>query len=198
MPTRALSGSIDAPLVAQRLRNNCETAALEMMLASAGKRVDQLRLQRELRRDGPLDPTGSGPTRTWGDPELGFVGRPSGGGAAGGFGVYPRPIVDLARRHGLRLTNLSRSRSQRIYAELRRGRAVMAWVGLTDGPYGEWRSPRGRLIGANFGEHTVVLNGIRADGSVRVLNPLKGTREEWSQARFETMWARLGHRALVS
>ena len=53
----------------------------------------------------------------------------------------------------------------------------MAWVGLSDGPYGRWRSPRGRTIQVNFGEHTVVLKGIRADGSIRVVNPLEGTRE---------------------
>jgi len=198
VPARAVSASVTAPVVAQELRNNCETAALEIMLASAGTRVDQLRLQRGLKRDGPLDPIGSGPSRRWGDPELGYVGRPGGGGVAGGFGVYQRPIADLARRNGLRLTDLTRVPVRRIYAELRRGRAVMTWVGLSDGPYGQWRSPRGREVRVNFGEHTVVLNGIRSDGSVRVVNPLKGTREIWTRTRFETMWERLGRRALLA
>lgn len=198
VPARAVSASITAPVVAQRLRNNCETAALAIMLATAGTQVDQLRLQRALGRDGPLDPIGSGAARRWGDPELGYVGRPTGGGVAGGFGVYPGPVADLARRYGLRLTDLTRSPAGRVYRELRQGRAVMAWVGLSDGPYGEWLSPRGRVVRVNFGEHTVVLNGIRSDGSVRVVNPLKGTREVWSRARFELMWDRLGRRALVA
>ena len=72
----------------------------------------------------------------------------------------------------------------------------MAWVGLSDGPYGEWRSPRGRNVRVNFGEHTVVLTGMRGDGRIRVVNPLEGTRELWTRQRFETMWARLGNRAL--
>lgn len=193
---RALSANVRAPVVRQRLRNNCESAALQILLAATGVSVDQLSLQREFRRDGPLDPAGSGAGRIWGDPDVGYVGRSEGGGVAGGFGVYPGPVAAIARRHGRRLDQLTGRPASRIYRRLRAGRAVMAWVGLSDGPYGEWRSPRGRKIRVNFGEHTVVLTGMRSDGRIRVVNPLQGTRELWTQLRFETMWARLGDRAL--
>jgi hypothetical protein len=39
----------------------------------------------------------------------------------------------------------------------------MAWVGLSEGPYRRWRTPQGKTIGVNFGEHTVVLTGIRGN-----------------------------------
>ena len=193
---RPLSANVKAPVIRQRLRNNCESAALQILLATTGVRVDQLRLQRAFRRDGPLDPDDSADERIWGDPDIGYVGRPEGGGVAGGFGIYPGPVATVARRHGLALDQLTGKPAARVYERLRSGRAVMAWVGLSDGPYGEWRSPRGREVRVNFGEHTVVLTGIRANGRIRVVNPLEGTRELWTRQRFETMWGRLGNRAL--
>lgn len=78
------------PVVRQLLRNNCETAALSMLLAARGVNVHQLTLQRRHPRSGPLDPQrrGAGRLPIWGDPDRGFVGRANGGGTNGGFGVY--------------------------------------------------------------------------------------------------------------
>jgi len=185
-----------APIVAQRLRNNCEAAALQILLATIGRDVDQLRIQRAFPTSGPLDPQGSGDARVWGDPERGYVGRADGGGVAGGFGVYPPPVRSTARELGVRLHDLTASDPSRVYARLLSGHAVMAWVGLSNGPFGRWRSPQGRAVNVNFGEHTVVLYGMRSDGRLEVSNPLEGTREVWTRARFEAMWRLLGRRAL--
>ena len=193
---RATASTIRAPVVAQKLHNDCESAALEVMLASTGHRIDQLRLQRALPAAEPLDPQDSGGGRVWGDPDLGFVGRPEGGGPAGGFGVYPGPVMGVAKRFGRKLDRLSGSRPERIYARLLAGRAVMAWIGLSAGPYATWRTPSGKTVRANFGEHTVVLAGIYPGGDVRVINPLEGTLERWSRAKFEAGWSLLGRRAL--
>lgn len=192
----AESSSITAPVVAQLLRNNCESAALEVLLATLGVKRDQLRLQGELARSGRRDPVQTPDGRTWGDPELGYVGRPEGGGAAGGFGVYQEPIRWLAREHGRELDDLTGSSPAAVYGRLLSGRAVMAWVGLSDGPYGTWRSPGGRDVTVNFGEHTVVLTGLRRDGALRVVNVLQGTAETWSRAKFERMWELLDRRAV--
>lgn len=193
---RAESATIAAPVIRQAERNTCESAALSILLATAGVRVSQERLQRQLPRSGPLDPRRSGSERVWGDPELGYVGRGGGGGAAGGFGVYPGPVAAVAKRNGTALSDLTRASPRRVYRRLLYGRAVMAWVGLSEGPYDEWRSPRGRRVRVNFGEHTVVLAGVRRDGSLRVVNPLQGTAEVWSRGKFEAMWSLLGRRAL--
>lgn len=196
--SRVLETRIDAPILRQAQKNTCESAALEILLATRGVRIDQAELQASLPRSGPLDPQGEGVERVWGDPDLGYVGRPDGGGAAGGFGVYPGPVADLAARRGVRLEDLTGRQPSDVYARLRQGRAVMAWIGLSDGPYGVWRTPSGREVEVNFGEHTVVLTGIEADGSVRVSNPLEGTAETWSRATFEQLWSRLGRRALAA
>ena len=194
-PAVARAGHI--PIVKQAFHNNCETAALSMMLAAAGRPVDQRVLQQALPRSGPLDPI----TRTddgvwiWGDPDQGFVGRVAGGGVAGGFGVYQGPIRRLAARYGVRLENLTRRPAADIFARLRSGRPVIAWIGLSEGPYVRWRTPSAKLIGVNFGEHTVLLTGLNGD-SVLVNDPLTGTRATWTMTQFEEKWRLLGERAL--
>ena len=192
----AVAVRIVAPVVRQFQRNTCEAAALHILLATTGVRVSQRRLQAAFPRSGPLDPVGTGPERMWGDPDRGFVGRPDGGGAAGGFGIYPGPVAATALRFGRRLDDLTASSSTRIYARLLAGRAVIAWIGLSDGPYDAWRSPQGKQIDVNFGEHTIVLTGVNRNGDLRVVNPLEGTMEIWSRQRFEAAWQLLGNRAL--
>ncbi len=188
---------IAAPVVAQRLRNNCESAALEILLATEGRRVPQLSLQAALPVSGTPDPVESSGVSVWGDPEQGYVGRPEGGGAAGGFGVYQRPIMDVADGFGVMLEDLSGGSVKEVVRTVREGRAVMVWIGLSDGPYGEWTSPDGNPVRVNFGEHTVVLNGITEDGRLRVVNPLEGTRELWTTDRFVAMWELLDRRAVA-
>lgn len=196
LPERVLSASVRLPIVKQRLRNNCETAALSMLLAARGIRVDQLALQRQLPRSGPLDARVEERGRLmWGDPDRGFVGRPDGGGATGGYGVYQGPVRALARRRGARLDDLTRRRPATIYRRLLAGRPVMVWIGLSDGPFRTWQTPAGKRVTGNFGEHTVVLTGLRA-GSLAVNDPLTGRRTRWTRPAFELMWRRLGRRAL--
>lgn len=195
---RAVASTIPAPILRQRLRNNCETAALSILMRTVGVSADQVALQQRLPRSGPVDPTGSGPTMRWGDPDRGYVGRPDGGGVAGGFGVYPGPIAALARQRGVALENLTGKTVQALYQRLRAGNAVLAWVGLGAGPYGRWTAPTGKTINVNFNEHTVVLHGITRDGTISVSNPLQGTAERWTQQKFESMWRLLGGRALAT
>jgi uncharacterized protein YvpB len=194
VPARRVSASVRAPVIAQKLRDNCETAALEIWLATRGVPSSQLKLQSQLARSGPLDPRGSGAGRVWGDPEHGFVGRADGGGPAGGFGVYAGPVAALARARGTTATALRGGSLGTILRRLGSGQAVIAWVGLSDGPYAQWRSPSGRHVKVNFGEHVVVLVGFDRSGRLLVDNPLRGTLERWSAPQFTTMWQRLGRR----
>lgn len=194
--TTPVAAKIEAPVIKQKLRNNCEATALQILLRTAGKSVSQLDLQAQLPKSGSLDPTGSADSRRWGDPDVGFVGRPDGGGSAGGFGVYPGPVRRLAAKHGVALRSLTRRPAREVYSTLLAGHAVMVWVGLGDGPYSSWQSPDGRNVTVNLNEHTVVLNGLDRSGQISVVNPLTGTAESWSKAKFESMWELLGKRAL--
>ena len=185
----------DMPIVRQVYRNNCETASLSMLLASVGVRVDQRTLQRKVRRSGPLDPNVQPDGDwIWGDPAEGFVGRPQGGGTAGGFGVYQKPIRALAAQYGVGLTDLTQQRD-RIFRELMRGRPVMSWIGLSRGPYRSWRTPDGSRVTVNFGEHVVVLTSLRGN-VITVNDPLTGSRLVWTRGQFLAKWRLLGRRAL--
>jgi uncharacterized protein YvpB len=198
VPERAVSSSIVVPLISQRLPDDCEATALAMVLGYAGRPVDQLTLQRQLAHAQPLDPrTAANGSEVWGDPSLGFVGRADGGGPAGGFGVYQRPVRALAQRHGIAMTDLTGAPADRAYAALLAGRPVLAWVALSAGPYASWTSPAGKPVQVNYGEHAVVLTGV-GHGQVHVNDPLSGERLTWSKAEFEQMWAGLGHRALAA
>lgn len=187
---------IDAPVIGQVMRNDCEATALSIVLAALGRHVDQRVLQAQLPRSGPVDPSETASGRVWGDPELGFVGRPDGGGSAGGFGVYQRPVRAVALRHGVALTDITGTSPARIRARLLGGHPILAWVALSDGPYATWRSPAGRPVTVNIGEHAVALTGIGADGTVRVNDPLTGAIETWTAADFARKWALMGRRAL--
>lgn len=194
--SRTVSVAISASVVAQAQRNTCESAALQVLAGTVGLQLDQRRIQRAFPTSGRLDPAPGPAGEVWGDPDDGYVGRPDGGGARGGFGIYPGPVLRTARQLGLVLDDLTGASSSAVYRRLLGGRAVMAWIGLSDGPYGTWISPEGRRIRVNFGEHTVVVHGVRADGRLLISNPLRGTREMWTKAEFEERWQRLGRRAL--
>lgn len=196
IPEKVISSRVETPVVQQVFQNNCETAALSMLLATVGIEQSQEELQEEIRRSGPLDPTvDSQGRRVWGDPELGFVGRAPGGGVAGGFGVFEAPVLELARKW-VPAEDLSQSSATSIYRALRQGRAVMTWIGLSDGPYESWISPRGREVTVNFGEHTVVLTGI-VGSRLLVNDPLTGQRISWSREEFEAKWQLLDRRAIA-
>ncbi|HEX2707773.1 MAG TPA: C39 family peptidase [Solirubrobacterales bacterium] len=187
---------IRVPIVKQALQDNCEAAALSMVLAYSGKPVGQLALQSQVAHSPPLDPTvAANGSEVWGDPSQGFVGRADGGGPAGGFGVYQGPIQALARRHGVVLHDLTDSSPAAVYEALLRGHPVMVWVALSNGPFATWSSPSGQSIRVNYGEHALVLTGVDP-ADVRVNDPLSGTRLTWSKPQFEQMWKGLGRRAL--
>jgi len=195
LPERPVAAYARLPIVRQLLRNNCETAALSMLLASRAVRVNQLELQGQLPRSGPLDPEVTDQGERWGDPRRGYVGRAEGGGTSGGYGVYEAPVRALAAENGVRLSDLSRRPVASIYESLLAGRPVMVWVGLSEGPYKTWTTPEGQSVTGNFGEHTVVLTGIRGQ-SISVNDPLVGERTTWTRPYFEELWDRLGRRAL--
>jgi uncharacterized protein YvpB len=180
----------------QHYRNDCEATALSMLLTAAGAPRTQEQVLGELPRDGPADPRilPDG-TWVWGDPERGFVGRVKGGGTAGGYAVFVGPVLAVARRHVPLAEDLTGHSVSVLIDRLRRHRAVMVWVGLSDGPFQRWVTPRGRQVLGNFGEHSLLLVGYQG-GNFLYNDPLTGTRETVSTADFMTMWRRLGRRAI--
>ena len=196
VPQRTVASRLDLPIFQQAFQNNCETAALSMLLDSVGVEQDQLDLQDQIVKADPLDPeTNAEGQRIWGDPNQGFVGRVDGGGPAGGFGAFQGPVAELASRWAEPIDLTERPASE-IYDRLLAGQAVMVWIGLSDGPYATWLTPGGEEVTVNYGEHTVVLTGLDGD-RVYVNDPIDGQKKVWSRAEFEAKWALLDRRALA-
>jgi uncharacterized protein YvpB len=189
VPAAVASVSLRLPAIRQVYRNDCEAAALSMLLAG---RVGQLRLQAQLPVSRPFLPESGVDGTVWGDPELGFVGNVRGGG----YGVYDRPLLALARRYDGGAINLTGSPLRRIVEALQEGRPVVAWIQLGASIPRSWTTPAGRLVQANFAEHAVTLTGWRP-GRITYNNPWTGAREVFTIAGFRQVWRTLGDRAIA-
>jgi len=177
------------PRLLQVWRNNCETAALSILLGGA---PDQRRLQDLLPIASPSRPRTTPQGLLWGDPQQGFVGDVR----SGGYGVYERPILALATRVGASVVDLSGVPFVRLVDAVRSGRPVLTWVTLGASSPQTWRTPQGNLVQADRAEHAVVFVGWEA-GRVIYLDPWDGTRKSEDLETFAARWRQLGRRAVA-
>jgi uncharacterized protein YvpB len=189
LPVGVAAVNLTLPAVRQVYRNDCEATALSMAL---GGTVPQLRLQSLLPVAHPYLPVEGAQGMVWGDPELGFVGDVRGGG----YGVYDRPVLALARRYDRGAENLTGTPVARVVAAVQQGRPVVAWIQFGADAPRTWRSPAGVVVQANGAEHAVTLTGWQA-GVLTYNNPWTGTRESFTVAAFTQLWHRLGDRAVA-
>jgi uncharacterized protein YvpB len=189
LPVGVSEVSLTVPATRQVYRNDCEATALSMAL---GGSVSQLRLQSQLPIAHPYLPEEGAEGMVWGDPELGFVGNVRGGG----YGVYDRPVLALARRYDRGAENLTGTSVDRVVAAVQQGRPVVAWIQFGADAPRTWRSPAGVLVQANGAEHAVTLTGWRP-GVLTYNNPWTGTRESFTVATFAQLWHTLGDRAVA-
>ena len=188
IPAQVIAVQMNLPAIRQGYRDDCEATALAMMLHA---RVDQYRLQALLPIARPMEPEQTEQGPVWGDPEQGFVGAVRGGG----YGVYDRPLLALARRFDPATRNLTRHPLAAIIAALRTGHPVVAWIQFGRSVPRTWATTDGRTVHANFAEHTVTLTGWRP-GRITYNNPWTGSRESTSLTRFAALWHTLGDRAI--
>ncbi len=177
------------PVIRQVFRNDCEAASLAMMLNRAH---GQLELQKQLPIARPYEPSTVGGRMVWGDPEQGFVGDVRGGG----YGVYDRPLLALARRYDPGAENLTGASVAAVIRALRDGRPVVAWIQFGESVPWIWRTPTGRLIRANHAEHAVALTGWR-HGLITYHNPWTGSVDAFTADSFASLWHTLGDRAIA-
>jgi uncharacterized protein YvpB len=197
--------TIAMPVYKQVMNLDCETAALQMALASLGHAYSQATLFADEHPD-PRQPV-MNPDRSvqrWGDPYAGFVGDVNGSDLAPtGYGIYYPVIVSIARAHGaVGATGGEGLSSASVYAALKAGRPVMVWVetGWERVRYpliGTWTSWDGRPIHYSLIEHTVTLSGV-SDTQVRVNDPWHAGSQYWiSKSAFETSWRDFNNMAVI-
>lgn len=176
--------------IRQAYRNDCEAAALSMLLRG---RVSQYRLQALFPVAHPYLPVDTARGEEWGDPERGFVGPVQGGG----YGVYERPVLAVARRFDPGAVDLTGAPLRRVVAAVKRGRPVEAWIQFGASLPRTWLAPDGRTVRANFAEHTITLVGWRRPGVLVYDNPWDGTVSTFTIRAFARVWHVLGDRAIA-
>jgi uncharacterized protein YvpB len=191
MPQAVSTVTLVAPLVRQRYRNDCEATALAIALRDA---TGQDRLQRALPLAVPTDARTTSRGLLWGDPELGFVGDVE----SGGYGVYDRPLLAVARQRDGGAENLTGRPLATMLAALRDGHPIVAWVTLTLGasrPF-SWRTRSGGVVHADKAEHAITLTGWSRH-LIAYVDPWDGRLKTLAVADLAARWLPLGRRALA-
>ncbi len=193
--------TIAVPVIKQTMVLDCETAALQMGLATYGYTYSQATL---FARESPdLRAPVMGPNHTvvrWGDPYTNFVGNVNGSDwTPTGYGVYYPVILKMARDIGL--TNAYGGEglaSTTVYRALATGHAVQIWIetNWTRPGIGTWTAWDGRTVRYSYAEHSVTLSGV-SPTQVRVNDPLHGTQYWINKATFESSWADFNNMAVV-
>ncbi len=183
------------PILRQQHALSCEAAALRMALATFGLQLPEDELLASLARDPTPRKVVDGNVQ-WGDPDVGFVGAWDGVFLQDGYGVYEKPIADLAMSLGYQAVRHGRNVDPgQLYAALREGYPSIVWMpyDLTVKGRGSWTTPAGKKIPYVVTEHAVVLAGIDVDG-VYYADPMKSAFQRAPFAAFEKALAELGSR----
>ena len=193
--------TIAVPVIKQTMVLDCETAALQMGLATYGYYYSQATLF--AREHADLRPPVMGANHRvlqWGDPYTNFVGNVSGSDwTPTGYGVYYPVILSMARNIGLTNAHGGEGLSAgTVYSALKTGHAVEVWIETNWSRPGvdTWTAFDGRTIRYSYAEHAVTLSGV-SPTQVRVNDPLHGTQYWVSKATFETSWADFNNMAVV-
>ena len=197
LPYKPIGSFVSVRAQKQVFPHASEVTALSMILTRLGHDVAQVKLVPKLPGNGPLDrqPVAGSKLFRWGDPELGFVGRPDGAGDKG-FGVYEGPIRKLAAPYDIHFDDLRGKSVDAVRKTLLEGHPVIAWVGGKSARPASWLTPSGKKITVDLGEHAVLIIGAGPDYFL-LNDPLTGTQERWDTATFSPRFELIGRRALA-
>ncbi|MEU8515370.1 C39 family peptidase [Kitasatospora sp. NPDC048722] len=197
-----VGGGVEAasvPYYRQALANDCEAAALRMVLAARGVTASDQDVLDRIGVDWDHPEFGHSGPRS-GDPYEAFVGDPDGSEVDGtGFGVYAPPVTKAARAFGLSVTHTgSGIPVGTLKDSLAAGHPAIVWVDylwrrLASTSYTAYDGRQ--VLYAGPAEHAVVVTGF-GDGTVSVNDPARG-RTTVSEADFENGYATYGRMAVV-
>jgi len=188
---------LNVPVHKQEHSLSCEIATLKMALNFYGLEVEELELQEKLlfETKDPRDLAGN----IWGDPNIGFVGDIDGTMPNSGYGVYEKPIADIAQSYR-KAEALQNTSIQNILEQVTQGHPVIIWGTLGDPKDISWKTAEGKEIKAVFGEHTRVVIGysgtVNEPKEIFLIDPVYG-EIKMSTEKFSDNWAHLGNRAVV-
>ena len=187
---------LNVPYHRQEHALSCEVASLLMALNYKGVNVTENDLIGQLPVSDP-GPRQSG--NVWGDPNLGFVGNINGTMPNTGYGVYEKPIYDLAMKYRSAkiITNATVGD---LIAELANGNPVVVWGVVGNGKDISWKTFAGQTIDAKMDEHARTLIGFTGQSDnpklMILLDPIYG-EIRLTVADFLKNWGRLDQRAVA-
>lgn len=193
---RDIQIKLDVPFHRQEHSLSCEVAALKMVLNYHGVDVKEQDLLDSL----PFDTKESrSKENIWGDPNAGFVGNIDGKMPNTGYGVYERPISNLASKYR-KAEALNRGTLEEVLEHIMKGRPVIIWGTIDSGRDISWKTKDGKNIKAIFGEHTKVITGFSGTLSdprtIYLIDPIYG-KIKVSKDKFLKDWAVLDNKAVV-
>ncbi|MEK7167715.1 MAG: C39 family peptidase [Patescibacteria group bacterium] len=147
---------LSVPFHKQEHALSCEVASLRMVLNYKQIQITEKELIKQL----PVsDPKPRSKNNVWGDPDLGFVGNIDGKMPNTGYGVYERPIYDLASKYRLSKI-LTKGSLNDLTLELANDNPVIVWGVVGKGKDISWRTKEGKAVKARLIEHARVLIGF--------------------------------------
>lgn len=175
---------------------SCEIAALKMALNFYGVDISES----DLLKDLPFvihQPRGK--DNIWGDPNQGFVGDIDGTQPNTGYGVYEKPLAELAGKYR-DAQALSGAELEDVLSEVAQNHPVIVWGSLSSGKDISWTTHDGKTIKAIQGEHTRVIIGFKGTTlqpkSIILLDPIYGTIS-MSKEKFLKDWRLLENKAVI-
>lgn len=195
--SKETSPMLKVPYHRQEHSLSCEIAALKMVLNFYDIKVSENDLLKNL----PFDEKGPRlKDNTWGDPDKGFVGNIDGAIPNDGYGVYEKPIADLAEKFGRKAKIFDKPALSDVLAEVAAGHPVIAWGTLSSGKDISWKTKDGKFVKAIYGEHTRVIIGYSGSpenpANIILLDPIYG-QISWSKEKFLKNWSLLDNKAVV-
>lgn len=193
---RDIQIKLDVPFHRQEHSLSCEITALKMVLNYYGVEVKEQDLLNSL-PFAVKEPRSK--ENIWGDPNIGFVGNIDGKMPNTGYGVYEKPIAELASKYR-KAEILNEATLDKVLAHALNGRPVIIWGVVGSGRDISWKTKEGKDIKAVFGEHTKVIVGfsgtVSDPRSIYLMDPIYG-RVKVSKDKFLKDWAVLDNKAVV-
>ncbi|MER6350466.1 C39 family peptidase [Streptomyces sp. NPDC001634] len=198
-PSYTTRSTSEVPLYGMQLSNDCEAAALRMVLASRGIQTGDQAILNRMGLDQTHYQFGRSGSMS-GNPFRTFVGDPNGSEKSGtGFGAYYPPVAAAARSYGLGVRAAGQGVSLgQLQAQVAQGHPAIAWVDYL------WRRAAttsytaydgARVPYAGPAEHTVVVTGFSGN-NVTVNDPARG-KLSIPLSSFAAAYATYGNMAVV-
>jgi uncharacterized protein YvpB len=178
----------------QKYRLSCEAAALATVLNFYNISVSEEDIIKQM----PFDKTKKN-KKTWGDPEIGFVGDIDGMSLDTGYGIHWIPMAKLAS-HWRKTLVLDRAGLKDLTYSILKGQPAVIWVYDGRGTPSFWLTPKGKKVSAIADEHTVVVYGFEGSEDhpmgFYIMDPDHGPTF-WDTKKLNLLWESFNHSGLV-